>query len=91
MVGLFFRFEIAECFKPAGACVSITQIIEMRAELALALLMIPREGCCECAVYPLDLPIFPRVFRLGPAMFNAACSEDHFKPHGPGIGRGAVA
>ena len=59
MVDLFVSFEIAECFKPADACVSITQIIEMRAELALALalLMIPREGCFECAVHPLDSPI----------------------------------
>ena len=57
MVDLFVSFEIAECFKTADACVSITQIIEMRAELALALLMIPREGCFECAVHPLDLPI----------------------------------
>ena len=68
MVDLFVSFEIAECFKPADACVSITQIIEMRAELALALLMIPREGCFECAVHPLDLPICPRVFRIGAAM-----------------------
>ena len=91
MVGLFVRFEIAECFKPADACVSITQIIEMRAELALALLMIPREGCFECAVHPLDLPICPRVLWLGAAMFSAACGADHVNPHGPGIGCVGVA
>lgn len=91
MVDLFIRRETAECLKPAGASVSITQIIEMRAELVLALVMIPREGCFECAFHPLDLPICPRVFRLGLAMFNAACSADHVKPHGPGIGRVAVA
>ena len=92
MVGLFVRFEIAGCFKPADACVSITQIIEMRAELVLALVMIPREGrVFECAVHPLDLAICQRVFRLGSAMFNAACGADHVEPHGPGIARVAVA
>ena len=92
MVDLFIRRETAECLKPAGASVSITQIIEMRAELVLALVMIPREGrVFECAVHPLDLAICQRVFRLGSAMFNAACGADHVEPHGPGIARVAVA
>ena len=64
----------------------------MRAELITAMVVIPCDGnVLNRAVHPLDLPVRPRVVRLGQAMLNGICGANHVKPHGPGIGRAPVA
>ena len=64
----------------------------MRAELVMAIVVIPFDGrVLNRAVHALDLSVRPRVVWLGQAMLNAICSADHVEPHGPGIGGVPVA
>ena len=72
--------------------VGIEEIAEVRAEVAMAIVVIPFYGrVFNRAVHALDLSVRPRVVWLGQAMLNAICSANDVKPHGPGIGGVPVA
>ena len=62
--------------------VGIEEIAEVRAEVVMAIIVIPFYGrVFNRAVHALDLSVRPRVVWLGQAMLGPVCGADHIKPH----------
>ena len=79
-------------FETVRVVVGIEEIAEVRAEVVMAIVVIPFYGrVFNRAVHALGLSVRPRVVWLGQAMLNAICSANDVKPHGPGIGGVPVA
>jgi len=84
---VFVRREAAERLETARVVVGTGEVAEMRAQLVMAIVVIPFDGSVfNRVVHALNLTVRPRVVWLGQAMLNAICSTNHVKPHGPGIG-----
>ena len=83
---VFVRCEAAERLEAARVVVGIEEIVEMRAELVMAIVVIPFDGSVfNRAVHALDLPVRPRVVWLGQAMLNAICCASDFSNSGNGL------
>ena len=79
-------------FVTVRVVVGIDEIADVRAEVVMAIVVIPfYRRVFNRAVHALDLSVRPRVVWLSQAMFNAICSVNQVKPHGPGTGGVPVA
>lgn len=69
--------EAAQGLQAAAIVVGIDEVAEVSGQLAMAVVMIAFDGrFLDCAVYPLDLAVGPRVLDLGQAVLNAALVTD---------------
>lgn len=74
LADVFIRREIAEGLEATGKVVGGHEIAKMDAQLVVAVVRETLGGrFFDCAIYPLDLTIDPRVIWLGQPMLGLIC------------------
>ncbi len=88
---VFIGCETVEGLEPSPDIIGGHEIIEMRPQLLMAVVMEAFDSCIlDRAVHPLKLPIRPGMTGFRQAMFDPVGLADPVKAHGTRLGRIAI-